>query len=225
VAADRSRLQNTLGYRFSDESLLEQALTHRSCGSGNNERLEFLGDSIINHIIAESLYRRFEGASEGELSRMRAALVRGDTLAELAREFELGDYIRLGPGEMKSGGRRRNSILADALEAVAGAILLDAGQQAVHERVLAWFHDRLEQVSPKHASRDAKTRLQEYLQGRGMSLPEYNLVEISGENHRQEFTVQCEIVEKAIKLEGVGSSRRKAEQAAADAALEALGER
>ena len=219
---DAGRLQRSLGYKFQDSGLLSLALTHRSAGGQNNERLEFLGDSILNHIIAESLYARFPQAREGELSRMRASLVKGDTLAELARELDLGDYLVLGSGERKSGGHRRGSILADALEAVIGAILLDAGVETCRERVLEWFDPRLVRLADKAVDKDPKTRLQEYLQGRGLSLPEYRLLNVQGEAHSQLFTVACLLGTPQASVEGTGSSRRRAEQAAAQGALERL---
>ena len=212
-------LQEKLGHRFADPGLLELALTHRSCGSRNNERLEFLGDSILNHIIAQALYEQFEPAREGELSRMRAALVKGVTLAEIARELDLGSVVRLGRGEMKSGGRRRESILADTLEALVGALLLDADIPTCRERVLQLFATRLQGVQ---VAKDAKTRLQEFLQGRGKALPVYVLLGVEGEDHRQHFTVGCELSEFGLKLSGQGSSRRRAEQEAARLALARL---
>ena len=202
--------------------LLALALTHRSCGQHNNERLEFLGDSTLNHVIARYLYDSFPDASEGELTRMRAALVKGDTLAGVARELDLGTWVRLGPGELKSGGSRRRSILADTLEAVIGAILLDAGFAVVQERVLTWFGDRSDALNPDNPPKDAKTRLQEYLQGRGLPLPQYSLVRVEGEDHRQEFHVECTVASLSLRTEGRGSSRRRAEQAAAAAAMESL---
>jgi ribonuclease-3 len=219
---DAARLQRKLGYQFGDPGLLTLALTHRSVGSRNNERLEFLGDSVLNHIIAEALYTRFPRAREGELSRMRAALVRGDTLAELARELDLGDNLLLGSGERKSGGHRRRSILADALEAVIGAILLDADIQRCRERVLAWFSPRLDAMMDEAVEKDPKTRLQEYLQGRGWPLPDYLLVNVQGEAHDQSFRVACRLEQPPLSVEGTGSSRRRAEQAAAIAALAGL---
>src|SRR5210317_1098567 len=165
--SDTARLQRALGYEFTDPHLLSLALTHRSASGANNERLEFLGDSIVKHIIAEALYHQFPESREGDMSRMRATLVKGDTLAELARELQLGDYLQLGPGERKSGGHRRGSILADAFEAVVGAILLDAGVEQCRERVLDWFSTRLDDLSDSLVEKDPKTRLQEYLQGRG----------------------------------------------------------
>ena len=224
MSAQLEELQGGLGYSFDDPSLLDLALTHRSCGPRNNERLEFLGDSILNHVIAEYLFASFPTAGEGDLSRMRAALVRRRSLAAVARQLEMGNALRLGPGERKSGGHRRESILADTLEAVIGAVLLDGGQGVVRERVLAWFANELEDVSPQSAPKDAKTRLQEYLQGRGLPVPEYHLAKVEGEDHRQEFTVECRIASPALSLCGSGSSRRRAEQAAAGAVLEVLHE-
>lgn len=217
-----ARLQRALGYEFSDPQLLVRALTHRSAGSRNNERLEFLGDSIVNHIIAEALYRRFPRASEGAMSRMRASLVKGETLAELAREMEFGEHLILGPGERKSGGYRRGSILADALEAVVGAMLLDSDVEQCRGHVLRWFGPRLEQLGEGSGSKDAKTLLQEFLQGRGRPLPVYELVTVVGEAHEQQFSVQCILDKPKLVAEGCGSSRRKAEQAAARDALEEL---
>ena len=198
------------------------ALTHRSAGSKNNERLEFLGDSIINHIVADALYQRFPRAKEGDMSRMRASLVKGDTLADMARELQLGDYLLLGHGERKSGGYRRSSILADALEALAGAVLLDAGYERCRACVLRWFNSRLDQLSAGAADKDAKTLLQEYLQGRGNPLPEYELVAVEGDDHDQQFSVACRLSKPQLVVEGSGRSRRKAEQAAARDALQRL---
>jgi ribonuclease-3 len=217
-----TRLQQVLGHEFSDPQLLVQALTHRSAGGRNNERLEFLGDSIINHLIAEALYRQFPRAREGEMSRMRASLVKGDTLAEVARELALGEYLVLGPGERKSGGYRRGSILADTLEAVVGAILLDSSVEQCRHCVLQWFTPRLEQLAAGAAAKDAKTELQEFLQGRGHHRPMYELLSVTGEDHDQQFEVACHLVSPALVARGTGSSRRKAEQAAARAALKLL---
>ena len=218
------RLQQGLGYRFSDPTLLRLALTHRSVAGGNNERLEFLGDSVVNHIIAEHLFHQFPDASEGEMSRMRAALVKGDTLAQLAVELGMGAHLRLGPGERRSGGHRRESILADALEAVIGAILLDAGIERCRECVLSWYAGRLETLSVDTVSKDPKTALQEYLQGRQWPLPEYILQSVDGEDHAQNFHVICRLTQPELAAEGDGSSRRKAEQAAAADALKQLHE-
>lgn len=220
--ADMARLQVVLGYQFGDQELLGQALTHCSAGGQNNERLEFLGDSILNHIIAEALYRRFPSASEGEMSRMRASLVKGETLAEVAVELQLGDALRLGAGERKSGGHRRGSILSDALEAVVGAILLDGDVEQCRRCVLTWFAPRLQQLALGAAAKDAKTRLQEFLQGRNNPLPEYDLLRVQGDDHEQQFHVACRLSKPFLVVEGRGSSRRKAEQNAATSALERL---
>jgi len=220
--ADTAALQQALGHGFGDPGLLTMALTHRSAGGSNNERLEFLGDSIINHVVATALYQRFPRAREGDMSRMRASLVKGDTLADMARELRLGDYLLLGPGERKSGGHRRSSILADALEALAGAILLDAGYECCRDCVLRWFDSRLDQLSDGAADKDAKTRLQEYLQGRGNPLPQYELVSVEGDDHDQQFRVACRLSKPQLVAEGSGKSRRKAEQSAARGALERL---
>ncbi len=216
------RLQQLLGHEFSDPGLLQLALTHRSASGNNNERLEFLGDSIVNHVIAESLYQQFPKAREGDLSRMRATLVKGDTLAEIGRELGLGEFVRLGQGERKSGGHRRASILADVLEAIAGAILLDSDTDRCRECLLRWFHSRLEGLEMGAAGKDAKTRLQEYLQGRGRPLPAYELLAVDGEDHQQVFRILCRVMQPERTFEGGGGSRQKAEQAAAEAALEAL---
>lgn len=220
--ADTARLQRALGHQFGDPELLGLALTHCSAGGQNNERLEFLGDSILNHIIAEALYRRFPSSREGEMSRMRAALVRGDTLAEVATELQLGDYLQLGTGERKSGGHRRSSILADALEAVAGAILLDSDIEQCRRCVLAWFAPRLQELALGAVAKDAKTRLQEYLQARNNPLPEYDLISVHGDDHDQQFHVACRLKKPCLVVEGCGTSRRKAEQHAAASALERL---
>ncbi len=214
------RLESKLSYRFTDDDLLKRAITHRSAGSRHNERLEFLGDSILSLVIAEALFHRFPDISEGDMSRMRATLVREKTLAELAREFELGEYLILGPGELKSGGFRRESILADTVEAIIGAIYLDAGMEAIRPLLLKWYAERLEAIRPGADQKDPKTRLQEFLQGRRKPLPSYVVIKVKGEAHNQEFTVQCEIEGESATVIGVGSSRRKAEQAAAEKALE-----
>ena len=216
------RLQARIGYQFSDTDLLALALSHRSVGRNNNERLEFLGDSILNHVIAEALYQRFDEVREGELSRLRASLVKGETLAAVAREIELGDYLRLGSGERKSGGHRRESILADALEAVAGAVLLDGGFEACRAMLLELFSVRLQDLGGRLGSKDPKTELQEYLQGRGLPLPTYSLLKVSGQDHDQSFTCACELVRPSLRSQGQGNSRRRAEQAAAGAALAEL---
>ena len=217
------RLQRAIGYQFKDTGLLTLALTHRSYGGQNNERLEFLGDSVLNFIVAEDLFCRFEEAREGQLSRLRARMVKGVTLAEIAREFNLGDYLRLGTGELKSGGFRRDSILADALESIIGAIYLDSGFEVCRERVLCWFSTRLNGLSLKDTTKDSKTRLQEYLQARQKDLPRYEVVSVQGQAHAQVFQVMCYVDELSDATQGVGSSRRLAEQKAAKQALTELG--
>ncbi|MCE0731264.1 ribonuclease III [Halomonas sp. G15] len=211
-----------LGHDFGDDSLLELAMTHRSFGGQNNERLEFLGDSIVNFVIAEALFRRFPEAREGQLSRLRARLVKGQTLAELAREMGFGEHLRLGSGEMKSGGHRRESILADAVEAIIGAIYLDAGMEAVRARILSWYATRLEEISLQDTQKDPKTRLQEFLQSRQVPLPRYEVVSVEGEAHAQTFTVECHVELLEKHTTGIGSSRRHAEQQAAEVALKQL---
>ena len=216
------RLERKIGHTFVDEDLLKRAITHRSAGSRHNERLEFLGDSILSLVIAEALFHRFPDVSEGDMSRMRATLVREKTLAELAREFDLGEYLILGPGELKSGGFRRESILADTVEALIGAIFLDVGIEQIRTLLLQWYASRLDEIRPGADQKDPKTRLQELLQGKRKPLPSYAVVKVKGEAHNQEFTVQCEIEGVDVTVVGVGSSRRKAEQAAAEKALEQL---
>ncbi|MDY7116625.1 ribonuclease III [Halomonas sp. SSL-5] len=211
-----------LGHDFGDDSLLELAMTHRSFGGQNNERLEFLGDSIVNFVIAEALFRRFPEAREGQLSRLRARLVKGQTLAELAREMSFGEHLRLGSGEMKSGGHRRESILADAVEAIIGAIYLDAGMEAVRARILSWYAVRLEEISLQDTQKDPKTRLQEFLQSRQVPLPRYEVVNVEGEAHAQTFTVECHVELLDDHTTGIGASRRHAEQQAAEMALKQL---
>ncbi|MFC4258340.1 ribonuclease III [Marinobacter lacisalsi] len=220
---DLDRLQRRIGYTFQDPERLLLAMTHRSFGNQNNERLEFLGDSLVNMIIAEYLYNHFERAREGQLSRLRARMVKGVTLAEIGREFELGQYLRLGSGEKKSGGFRRDSILADAVESIIGAIYLDSDFDTCRERVLAWFDKRLERLDIQDTQKDPKTRLQEYLQSRQFPLPRYDVISVDGEAHAQTFHVSCALPSLERKTSGVGSSRRIAEQQAARAALKQLG--
>lgn len=213
------RLQETLGHNFSRPDLLSQALTHRSHSSPHNERLEFLGDSVLNCIMAALLFERFPGLREGDLSRQRANLVRQNTLTEIAQALDLGSGLRLGEGELKSGGNRRPSILADALEAVIGAVFLDAGFETAREVVVRLYRPRLEQIDPMASGKDAKTQLQELLQARKLPLPSYNLIHTRGEAHAQTFEVECAIPMLGICVAGTGSSRRSAEQAAAKAAV------
>ncbi|MDD9196140.1 ribonuclease III [Aliivibrio sp. S3MY1] len=213
------RLEKKIGYQFKDENFLKLALTHRSANGTHNERLEFLGDSILSFVIADELYHRFPKVDEGDMSRMRATLVRGHTLAELGREFQLGDYLFLGPGELKSGGFRRDSILADAVEAIIGGIYLDSDTEVIRGIILAWYKTRLDSIEPGVSQKDPKTRLQEYLQGRRKPLPTYTVTKIKGEAHNQEFTIECIVAGLDEPVIGKGSSRRKAEQSAADIAL------
>lgn len=212
----------TLGYRFRDEELLGAALTHRSAGGTHYERLEFLGDSILNFIIAAALYERLPEAAEGDLSRYRASLVKGGTLAEIGASLELGTYLRLGPGELKSGGFRRKSILADAFEALIGAMYLDSGFETTAARVCELYRSRLDNLPSPSELKDPKTRLQEWMQARGLPLPQYSVEAVAGESHNQTFTVVCEAEALKTKSSGKGSSRRRAEQAAADDLLKAL---
>lgn len=216
------KLARKLGYTFKDNALLEAALSHRSVGNQNYERLEFLGDSILNFVIAAELFRRYPKAKEGELSRLRASLVNGEALAELANEFDLGQYLRLGPGELKSGGSHRASILADAIEAIIGAIYLDSDLSTCQQQIVSWFASRLENISAWVVPKDPKTRLQEYLQAHKLSLPEYEILSVEGEAHAQTFHVQCSVAGLLQVAQGEGSSRRKAEQEAAKKMLEIL---
>ena len=207
-----------LTYRFSDPALAQLALTHRSVGKPNNERMEFLGDALLGAVIAELLFEVHPKASEGELSRLRAQLVNGQVLAEVARELALGDALKLGPGELKTGGFRRDSILADAFEALLAAVYLDGGFDACREVVRGLFHERV--VSLRRSSKDAKTRLQEWLQAGGWGLPHYQLTASHGDDHAKTFDVRCTITEpQALIAEACGASRRTAEQDAAEAVL------
>jgi ribonuclease-3 len=210
-------------HRFADDALLRQALTHRSAGNPHNERLEFLGDALLNLIVAEQLYARWPNADEGAMTRARAELVRESTLARIARELGVGERLTLGPGEMKSGGHRRDSILADALEAVIAACYLDAGFDACRKLVLSWHAPLLDAMpSPGHVGKDPKTRLQEWLQARGWPLPAYALLAERGDEHDRIFQVRCTLAQPALSAEGEGTSRRAAEQSAAEAILASL---
>jgi ribonuclease-3 len=214
------RFQKRLGYQFQSEGLLQQALTHKSAHHLHNERLEFLGDSILNFIVAQALFDRFPAANEGELTRARASLVNKPTLAEIARELDFGDALKLGMGERKSGGFRRESILADTLEAVLAAIYLDASIEQAKQCVHDWFKSRLQDVVLSD-QKDPKTRLQEWLQSQQRALPKYEVQSIAGEPHSQHFIVVC-LVDGFSPVEGQGDSRRFAEQSAASKLLEMI---
>ncbi|GEC95098.1 MAG: Ribonuclease [Pseudomonadota bacterium] len=215
-------LQKAIGHRFSRLELLQQAVTHRSFGSPHNERLEFLGDSIVNCVTAIALFERFGELREGDMSRLRANLVRQEALHRLAEGLKLGEYLRLGEGEMKSGGHRRPSILADALEAIFAAVFLDAGFEAAKAVIDQLYASSIASLDPARALKDPKTALQEWLQGRRMPLPKYSLADARGEAHQQEFEVECEITGLGLKTRGIGVSRRAAEQQSAQRALELL---
>jgi len=219
---DLSLLCKQIDYQFKDIQYLQQALTHRSVGKGNNERLEFLGDAILSFIISDVIYHKFPDIDEGQLSRLRAALVKGDNLAAMARELDLGKYLKLGAGELKSGGFRRNSILADAFEALIGAVYLDSSEEQVRTLTLRLFEHQLKNIDLDRAIKDPKTRLQEYLQSRRLPVPEYEVVKIEGKSHQQTFTVSCSVEGLEQQFIAQGSSRRKAEQAVAEIVLEKI---
>jgi ribonuclease-3 len=216
------KLAKLLKHHFLDIKLLCAAITHRSSSGANNERLEFLGDSVLNFVITTELYCRFPKAREGDLTRLRAILVREEAVAEIARELGIGQYLSLGIGEQRSGGYQRKSILADALEAIIGAIYLDANIEVCYSRILEWYEGRLSALVPNALQKDAKTRLQECLQARHLPLPEYHVVEILGDPHNPIFEVNC--VTSLLKSPAVGkaASRRQAEQNAAEVALKEL---
>jgi ribonuclease III len=215
-------LYKKLGYQFAEPANLTLALTHRSANKNHNERLEFLGDAILGMIIAKALFQRFPAQPEGKLTRMRATLVKGVTLAAMAKEFALGDLLQLGPGELKSGGFRRESILADAFEAIIGAIYLEVGFEQCESIVLGWFAERITELDPLAVIKDDKTRLQEFLQAKKLPLPQYDVVDITGQSHDQMFFVACQVSGLAQSTVGKGNSRRKAEQKAARLAYEKL---
>ena len=222
MKASPERLSKAIGHRFSNPRFVEQAVTHRSAGGVNNERQEFLGDAILGFVIADELYRIFSEATEGQLSRLRAALVKRESLAALARSLDLGQYLSLGAGELRSGGQARDSILADALEAVFAAVYLDSGYPTAREVILNLFRDRLTALTMESQQKDPKTRLQEYLQALKYPLPDYRIVEVSGDQHAQVFQVACVVPELSMETLGTGSSRRRAEQDAAEGVLKAL---
>lgn len=215
-------LANRLPYRFVNVSLLTQALTHRSFSAQNNERLEFLGDGALNFIIAQQLFKRFQALAEGDLSRLRAQLVKEATLCEIAQSLDVGAALKLGEGELKSGGWRRPSILADAFEALVGAVYLDGGYAEAEAMVITLFAEKLATIDPNVIDKDPKSLLQERLQGQKLAVPEYKVTQLTGEAHAQLFVVECNIDKLNIRSTGEGTSRRIAEQHAAKNALMAL---
>nr|WP_240473448.1 ribonuclease III [Ferrimonas senticii] len=215
-------MQSALQYRFNDVARLQLALTHRSAAGNHNERLEYLGDAVLGFVIADELFNRFPKVAEGDMTRMRASLVKGVTLAEIGRELNLSEVVKLGPGELKSGGFRRESILADAVEAIFGAVYLDGGTEAARTLILRLYQTRLNTIVPGQRQKDPKTSLQEYLQGRRKPLPVYDVLDITGDAHDQTFTVSCQVEGLTDAIVGKGASRRKAEQDAAAKTLELL---
>ncbi len=220
MANNIGQLQQRLGYQFIDPDLLTLALSHRSVAAENNERLEFLGDSILGLVVTDFLYREFPQAREGDLSRMRSHIVRGESLAEVAKQLALGPDLLLGSGEMKSGGHRRDSILGDTVEALIGAVYLDRGIEAAREIVTAWFKSFFDSALQAQPVKDAKTALQEWLQHRNKPLPDYQLVSTGGEAHSRLFTVSCKIAAVEAAMTATASSRRRAEQMVAEQLLE-----
>ena len=215
-------LSRKIGYVFSDNVIFDKALTHRSAGGFNNERMEFLGDSILGFVVADILFAQLRKADEGDMSRLRASLVKGATLAEIAKEIDLGKYLQLGPGELSSGGQSRNSILADALEAVIAAVYLDGGLDNARKVITTLYGNRFDNITTNTNLKDPKTRLQEYLQARHHRLPEYSVLEVAGEQHEQTFTVKCVINDLNLQTVASGTSRRKAEQKAAEKLLQEI---
>jgi len=222
VPNNLAQLQSTLGYTFVDQENLVRALSHRSVGKDNNERIEFLGDSLLGLFIAEALFLKFPDADEGDLTRLRAHMVKGETLSELAREFKLGDYLILGGGELKSGGYRRDSILEDTVEALIGAIYLEAGMEQCKACTLSWYEARLASLTTEAIQKHAKTRLQEYMQRKKKPLPKYTVVEEMGDMHAREYRVECRVVFSDVPFVATASSRRIAERKSAEQALEYL---
>lgn len=218
----KSRLFTLLDDEVRHSDLIRKAITHRSASKKNNERLEFLGDSVLSLVITEHLYKLMPDASEGDLSRMRAHLVKGTTLAALAQEHGLGEHLHLGPGELKSGGFRRHSIMEDAIEAIIGAVFLLRGFETTREYILELFQERLDNLPARETLKDPKSRLQEWLQSRSQELPVYTVVDVQGEAHKQTFTCECRIAYESIVTSATGSSRRKAEQQAAEMAFETI---
>ena len=226
MTADFSLLEKKIGYKFKDLTHLKHALTHRSMGAVyNNERYEFFGDALLGVVISRHLFEKFPDADEGKLSRMRSSLVKETTLAEMANTIQLGDFLILGAGELKSGGFRRSSILADAMEAMICAIYIDSNHNLnlLDDVLTSWFTSRLDSISPE-VQKDSKTKLQEYLQGRRLPLPEYKLFNVVGDNHQQSFTVTCRVSMFDELFTGIGTTKRKAEQDAASKVLAKIGE-
>lgn len=223
MSGDSRTLTARLGHAFQDASLLARALTHRSKSSSNYERLEFLGDSVLSFIIADALFERFPQLTEGELTRLRATLVRRETLAGLARDLGLGEFLQLGGGELKSGGYDRDSILADGLEALFGAVYRDGGITVVRDVILGLYRPVMDRLDPETIHKDPKTRLQEFLQKRGLPTPVYEVLSIDGDAHAQHFRVECRVAVLDQAVHGEGASRRHAEQAAAASACQQLG--
>ena len=221
IVKDFQKLSKKLGYQFNDESLLKQAMTHRSFKGAHNERLEFIGDSLLGMVVAEALYFAFPKATEGELTRMRSQIVKGQTLTAIAKELELSQWLLLGPGEMKSGGFRRDSILEDAIESIIGAVYLDSDMAQCKAFILSLVGERLKTLDPKTAAKDPKTQLQEWLQSRKRALPVYEVENTTGQAHNQTFEISCTL-DNGTVINAKGTSRRKAEQAAAKQALEVL---
>lgn len=217
-----NKLQEKIGYIFNSREILIQALTHRSASQSHNERLEFLGDSILSYAISNALYHKFPYVDEGVLSRIRATLVRKNTLAEIAQEFNLGQYLRLGLGELKNGGFLRESILANAIEALMGSIFLDSNIQITEKLILKWYDRRLRRINLDNKHKDPKTCLQEFMQGLHLPLPVYSVIQVTGESHNQKFTIHCQIKNLNYPIIGNGFSRQKAEQDAANKALRIL---
>ncbi len=215
-------LQKTIGYQFNDISLLKQALTHRSAHHKHNERLEYLGDAVLGHVIAMALYQRFPNADEGQLSRLRAFLVKEKALSQIAKELNFSDFLILGSGELKSGGFRRDSILSDTFEAIIGAVNLDSDFETVQQYILNLYQDKISKLSLDMAQKDPKTRLQEWLQARSQKTPEYQVIKETGKDHAKKYLVECKIEYQQTRVEGQGASRRKAEQDAACQAIAAL---
>lgn len=220
--SDLKKLESRIAYGFKEASLLDQSVTHRSFGERNNERLEFLGDSILNFVVASALFNRFPEAKEGDLSRLRARLVKEQTLAEIARELDLGGFLTMGSGELKSGGFERNSILSDAVEAIIGAVFLDGGINQATDCVLGLYKERLAALTTSNIAKDAKSQLQEHLQAVGKPVPDYILIGMRGKSPNQYFEVECRSLSFNSTIRAIGTSRRRAEQKAAELALKRL---